>query len=278
MKRILLMMAITLCAVRAQADDYTLFNPVPDDKQRPMNPERPTKTDGATTVDAGHVLIETSFINQVRDKDCGGGNCVRTSEWDAFVPTAFRVGLTQSTEVQFIVSPYQHVATRDDAAGKQSATGFGDTVVRLKHNFWGDDSGDTALAVIPFIKLPTNEHGLGNNDVEGGVELPFSINFDGGWNLNPMTQVNFLMSPDGSGYFLQYVNSVAFTKNFTERFSGYTELYSSRADTGGGWQNTLDFGVVYALTDNVTVDTGVNIGVTKAADDLNWFLGGSFRF
>ena len=47
---------------------------------------------------------------------------------------------------------------------------------------------------------------------------------------------------------------------------------------GSSWVGTVDLGLTYALTKNIQLDAGVNIGVTRAADDWNPFVGISFRF
>jgi hypothetical protein len=36
--------------------------------------------------------------------------------------------------------------------------------------------------------------------------------------------------------------------------------------------------VTYAVTDDIQLDAGVNIGVTRSAEDINPFLGVSWRF
>jgi hypothetical protein len=41
---------------------------------------------------------------------------------------------------------------------------------------------------------------------------------------------------------------------------------------------TVDFGLVYLITPNLQLDLGMNVGITKAAPDLNPFLGLSARF
>ena len=41
---------------------------------------------------------------------------------------------------------------------------------------------------------------------------------------------------------------------------------------------TVDPGLIYAVSKNMTLDTGVNIGATRAADDVNAFVGGAIRF
>ena len=47
---------------------------------------------------------------------------------------------------------------------------------------------------------------------------------------------------------------------------------------GGPWVGTVDLGFTYALTSNVQLDAGVNAGVTRAAPDVNPFVGVSVRY
>ena len=59
----------------------------------------------------------------------------------------------------------------------------------------------------------------------------------------------------------------------------YGEIFTSvSTERGSEWVATLDFGLTYGLTDNVQLDGGVNIGLTRSADDVNPFLGISMRF
>jgi hypothetical protein len=41
---------------------------------------------------------------------------------------------------------------------------------------------------------------------------------------------------------------------------------------------TIDGGFTYAVTENLQLDAGANVGLTQAADDLNVFVGMSQRF
>ena len=41
---------------------------------------------------------------------------------------------------------------------------------------------------------------------------------------------------------------------------------------------TFDFGFTYAITRDIQLDAGMNIGLTDAADDLNPFIGLSMRY
>ncbi len=44
--------------------------------------------------------------------------------------------------------------------------------LRLKYNIIGNDGSDFGLAALGFVKMPTNQDSLGNDDVEGRVEFP----------------------------------------------------------------------------------------------------------
>jgi hypothetical protein len=50
------------------------------------------------------------------------------------------------------------------------------------------------------------------------------------------------------------------------------------AESGSDWVGTVDLGLTYALTEDIQLDAGINIGITRSADDLNPFLGVSWRY
>jgi hypothetical protein len=63
------------------------------------------------------------------------------------------------------------------------------------------------------------------------------------------------------------------------KWSGYLELFSDVSNEAhAGWVATFDCGMSYRLTRDVQLDAGVNIGLTKAADDVNPFVGLSVRY
>ena len=63
------------------------------------------------------------------------------------------------------------------------------------------------------------------------------------------------------------------------KLGGYVEFFSLvSAERGADWIGTVDAGLTYALTDDIQLDAGVNVGVTRAADDINLFFGISMRF
>ncbi len=258
---------------------YNLFNPTPREYLRELNTDRPDKTESPYTVDAGHVQVEMDLVSYTHDRDRSGGGDTRTGAF-AIAPVNLKVGLLNNVDFQVVLGTYTHVRMDDRATGTvEKMSGFGDVTTRLKVNFWGNDGGPTALGLMPIVKFPTNQDGLGNKAVEGGVILPFVVALPGKWDMGLMTQANLLRSDADRRYHPSFVNSITFGHNIVGKLGGYVEFFSTvSTERGSRWVGTVDFGLTYGLTENIQLDAGVNIGVTKSADDLNLFVGLSRRF
>jgi hypothetical protein len=261
-----ILLALPCFLKAADKHDYTLFNPTPRDQMREMSPDRPDLTDGPFTVDAGHLQTETTFFQYDRD----GG----VKDY-SFGETAFRLGLSANTDLQLIV-PFYERETGGDVADN---SGIGDLTVRLKWNFWGDDGGDTAFGIIPFVKTPTASHDLGNNKVEGGVVFPFSVNLSD--HVQLATKAEFDVAYDGERdhYGADFVNSVELAVSCTEKLGSYIEIESvasTRSDAP--WEGYAGAGITFAATDDIVLDAGVVVGLVEAAQDFAAFTGVSLRF
>lgn len=257
---------------------YNLLNPTPPQWLREMSTDRPDKTESPFTVDAGHFQVEMDFVTYSYDKHnpARDGTIVRT--WNV-APINFKVGLRHDLDVQFVVTPHTYVHTSDPAAGVSRQRGFGDLVTRLKWNLWGNDGGDTAFGLMPYVKWPVNQNQLGNHSVQGGLILPLAVELPAGWSMGLMTQLDVMRDTTSSGYHPEFVNTVTFGHDIVGNLGGYAEFFSSvSAERGSTWTGTLDVGLTYALTKNVQLDAGINFGLTRAADDFAPFIGLSLRF
>jgi len=258
---------------------YHLFNPTPRDLMRPMATDRPDKTESAYTVDAGHFQFEMDLATYTSDRDKSGGGDTRTRAW-AIAPVNLKLGLTNNVDLQVILDNYSQVRVEDRAAGTvERMSGFGDITARLKVNLWGNDGGKTALAVMPFLKFPTNQDGLGNNAVEGGVIFPLALELPHGWGLGAQAEIDVLRNADSRGYHASFLSTISIGHDIVGNLAGYVEFFnevSTQLDTP--WVATVDIGFTYAVTDDIQLDAGINIGVTRSAPDLNPFVGISWRF
>jgi hypothetical protein len=258
---------------------YTLFNPTPANLLRDLSTDRPDQTESAYTVDAGHFQLEMDFVNYTRDRDTEGGADVRTRAW-AFAPVNLKLGLFNNLDLQLMVDPYVHARAEDRVARTTAkASGFGDITTRLKLNLWGNDGGETALALMPYVKWPLSASSVRNGKSEGGLIVPLAIELAEGWGMGLMTEVDFVRNAANRGYDREWLNSITVSRDFTDKFGAYLEFVAVKGSAPGfKWTGQLDVGLTYALNANVQLDAGCNFGVTKSAPDFQPFVGISVRY
>jgi hypothetical protein len=260
-----------------EKDQYNLFNPTPKELMRSLATDRPDKTESPISVDAGHFQIETDIVTAAFDRDNRDGNNIR-SRGATFALSNIKFGLTNHSDIQFVVETYNIASVKDSNTGiEEEARGFGDVTIRYKQNLWGNDEGRTAFAVMPFVKIPSNQDNLGNNDIEGGVIFPFAIEL-GDFNLGIMTQLNINRNEKDNGYEAETFNSITVARGIVDNLSMFTELAMAKTlKSGTDWPMTFDMGLTYAIGDDIQLDAGAFIGLTESADDINPFLGITYR-
>lgn len=252
---------------------YTLFNPTPRDQMRELSTDRPDQTESPYSVDAGHWQIEFDFANYTYDDEAG----VRTDTLNVS-PVNVKLGLTNSTDIQFIFDSYSRERVR--TAGTTTTTrDWGDLTIRVKHNFWGNDGGDTAFAAMPFVKVPLHIGDAGNDLVEGGIILPLAVSLPRGWGMGLMTEFDLLADQTGNDRHLEWINTITFSHDITSQLGGYVEFVSVHSyENGNEWIAQADIGFTYAINADTQLDAGCNFGVTRDAPDVQPFLGLALRY
>ncbi len=253
---------------------YNLFNPVPENMMRELSPDRPDQTESAYTVDAGHYQLEMDFVNFTYDKTDG----TTTKAWDVG-DFNFKAGLLNNVDVQLIYDNYLNVHTEDSSGKSTTQSGFGDLTTRLKVNLWGDDSGKTAFALLPYVTFPTSTENLGNNALEGGVIFPLAVSLPYDFDLSLETAVSLMKNDDNGGDHEEFIASASVDHQIIGKLSGYVEFFSNFAtESHAGWVGTVDTGLEYLVTKNIQLDCDCHFGVTPAAADFNPFAGITVRF
>jgi len=239
---------------------------------RPMTTDRPDVTESPYTVEPGYRQLELSLAEYSRDADAG----TRSREW-AIAPLNFRIGVSASTEVQLMLDPWREVRSRDLQTGTTGTVGGrGDFTLRAKINLRGDDGQGTAVALLPFVSFPTGARGIRAQGIEGGLILPFAVELPAGWDLSAMSEVDLLRNERDDGYVVQAVHSASFGHDLTAGLGAYLELTATTAHGPALW--TFDSGLTYALTPELQLDAGFNLGLNRAAGDLTLFAGIARRF
>lgn len=253
---------------------FNLFNPVPENLMRELAPDRPDETETPHTVDAGHFQIEMDFATFTYNRT--GSETTRA--WN-IAPVNLKAGLLNNVDLQLVLDNYLHVRTEGRGTGTTTQSGFGDFTTRLKINLWGNDEGQTAFALLPYVKFPTSTDHLGNNAVEGGVILPFAVKLPADFELGAETAAGIFRNQNDSGHHEEFIGSITLDHAIIGNLSGYAEFFSNfSTERHSGWIGTVDLGLEFLLTKNVQLDCGCNVGLTPAADTAHAFSGVTIRF
>lgn len=241
---------------------YNLFNPTPRELLRELSPDRPDVTESPRTVDAGHFVFEVSLIDWRRD---GGDDTY------SLVSTNFKAGLSDRTDLQIVFDSY----TREDLATGDGAEGFGDVQLRLKYNLWGNDSEDSALALFPFVKIPTGT-ALSNDEWEGGLIVPFSTQLTDRVGLGLMAEFDIVYDENTREHGFEFLHSAVLGIDLTNALGTFIEYIGITGDSP--YQAHGAVGFTFSVSDDLILDCGVQVGLNDAAEDLGVFAGFTRRF
>jgi hypothetical protein len=257
---------------------YTFFNPTPGEDLRQLSADRPDKTDSPHTVDAGHFQLEMDFANFSYVKPNPQNEHLKSTDYQV-APINLKVGLLNNVDWQVAVSPWQWHRTENQRPGAvEKHAGFGDITPRVKINVLGNDDGFFAIALIPFLELPTAQDHLGNGALGGGLGVPYAFNVPG-WDIG--FQNSILLNRDGTGhaYHSETANSVSIGHAVVGNVAYYVEFFSNvSTERGASWVGTVDTWLTYRISANLRLDGGVYIGVTAAADSWHPWLGMTWRY
>ncbi|HET6378980.1 MAG TPA: transporter [Methylocella sp.] len=249
---------------------------------RKFTTDRPHTTESPFTVDAGHLQVESGLLSYALSQaDLEGAT---TQDFDV-VATNFRIGVTNSAEIDFILQPYgiSHSKSLDGGPVIRSS-GMGGAQIRAKLNLWGDDSygepGSSAFALLPFVSLPTDRtNGVSPAFVEAGVVGLFEVKLTDIISLEINDGVLYLRDGGDPSYHAELLTTANIEFEWTETFGTYYEVVAQigRNDPMGdiGFVGT---GATYLWSENVQLDAGVNLGFTPAAGRINPFVGLTMRF
>ena len=228
---------------------------------RELSTDRPDTTESPFTVDAGHFQIEVEAVAWSKE---GGSKELSVGEIN------FKMGLDQLTDLQIVTPSYTWV--------RRGEEGWGDMQIRLKRNLWGNDGGNSALAVMPFIQLPTSEDDLGSDRVEGGIIVPFAFECGGGWGMGLQAELD-LVHGDDDDYHWESLFSVTANRGITDECSVFFELVGVFRDEDE-IKNEYYFntGLTYLVNSSLQWDGGVRIGLSDESTDFTPFIGFSRKF
>jgi len=257
-------------------DQYWLLDPTPDSELRAFSTDRPPKSNSPYTVDAGHFQYETDLVSFTYQQT--GSEQIATLL--APNPT-LKLGLTNNADFEVNIAPFVNVRTFNTATGTgRDMSGNGDLFLRMKVNLWGNDGGDSAFALIPYVKVPTAPAGIGNEAVEGGVIAPLSISLPKNFTLLFNWEADSLRDDTGPGYHSNFAALVNLSRPIVKDVTFDVELWSDfdNDPTKSTRQYSFDTAITWIIKPNLQADAGVNVGLNSVTAALQVYVGLSQRF
>jgi hypothetical protein len=246
---------------------YNLFHPTPAKLMRSFEMDRPDVTESAYSVDAGHFQIETDLFKS--DHSTIDGIKTIRNKYNAF---NFKAGITNSLDLQLV---FESFVTRKVIEGSSTKKeyGIGNITLRAKKNLWGNDHGKTALAIIPFLDIPTKS----NSKVTGGVVLPFAMTLRNDWDFGAQCEIDLAENQLKNGYHSDLSATATFGHPLFQNISFFAESLISRDNELKSFEYFLNGGLIYEWTEKIKIDTGIYYGL-KDTSSKSFFFGLSYRY
>jgi hypothetical protein len=256
--------AIVLCAasVPATADEA------------PICAARPGKATPPCTVPTGHWQIETGFVDWTLQKAEGERDTALV-----IGETTIKYGLTDRSDIEVDVTPWQRATSRGPGFHDQ-ASGIGDVVVAYKQQLTGG-SAPLQVSAMPYVKIPTAGHALGNGRWEGGLLVPIAYSLPNtplSVGLTP--ELDLVADGDGAGRHAAMVQVASLGWQATDKLNLSAEIWGQWDwdPAGTTRQASADAAAAYLVSNRVQVDAGANFGLNKATPNAELYGGLSVLF
>jgi hypothetical protein len=250
---------------------YSLFNPVPKAQMREMETDRPGVTESPFTVDAGHFQYETDLINVNHEKtELQQTNTLLINQAN------LKIGITGSTGMQIGFQSYGRQVKKDLASGtRMTKDGYGDLTLRIKQNLVGNNHGNFALALLPYIKFATSKYD-DESRFEGGLLVPMQYKLPGEWDLGLQVEVDRLNDKDQQTMHTEFLQSLSISHSISKDIDGIAETYYTYDFKVRQWSNFLNAAIQVEIAKDIKLDAGFNYGIQHTAAKL-YYIGASFR-
>jgi hypothetical protein len=251
---------------------YSLFHPVPKEQMREMETDRPGITESPFTVDAGHFQYETDLFSFQKES-------METKEQKTLLLNHFnlKMGLTKGLALQLGLESFGSQEEIESATGlKETNKGIGNINIRLKQNLVGNSGGAFAVALLPYVNIPTSKYEP-DSRFEGGLILPMELKLPKEWKLSMQLEGDRLKDKEYDALHTEFLQSLTISHEIIKDLDGMAETYYTYNFKDKSWSNYLNAALQYGFGENVKMDAGLNYGLQHEAEKT-YYLGLAFRF
>jgi len=265
-----LLLPILGSAQQAEQTNFSLFNPVPRTQMREMETDRPDVTESPFTVDAGHFQLETDLVRTIRQK-------TETTQTNTFLINQMnlKIGITGSIAIQIGFQTYGKQREKELETNEKTTTdGHGDFTFRIKQNLIGNDGGNFALSLLPYVKFPTSKYE--DSRFEGGLIIPMQYKLPGEWNLGFQVEVDRLKDQDEQAMHTEFLQTLTISHSIIKGLDGIAETYYTYDFKAHQFSNYINAALQIDVARDFKLDAGLNLGIQHTAAK-HFFVGASVR-
>lgn len=242
--------------------------------EAPICADRPGKATGTCTVPVGHWQLETGLADWTLERNAGERDTAL-----AIGETTVKYGLTESSTIEVDVTPWQRASSRASGV-HDSASGFGDLNILYKQRLTASETA-VQVAAMPFVKVPTARHALGNGKWEGGLLIPIGYAIPKSPLAIGLTpEIDWVADADGRGHHAAMAQVASLGWQASDRLNLSAEIWGQWDwdPTGTTRQASADGAVAYLVGSDVQLDAGANFGLNRVTPDVEIYGGVSKRF
>ena len=240
--------------------------------------ERPGLTTSACITAPGRLQTETALADWTLERSDG-----ERDDTVLIGDTLVRYGIGGKTELRVGWTPYGIDRDRAADGSVERAHRVGDATVGLKTSLV-ERTGDTGLAMsaIATASLPIGRRPIGAGDWGASFELPVTYRTSTKISLQATPIVAAAVDDDGRGRHVLYGSAVEVEYSLSDALKIDVSAQLTRDDdpdpTKRGTPALGSVALSWQPGTNTQLDLGTNVGLNKAAPDIEVFAGVSHRF
>jgi hypothetical protein len=243
------------------------------EREEPLETDRPDITEVSTVVGPGRFQIETSLLGEYFNRR-------RVDERSFFTPTLFRYGLDNRWELRLETDGYSH-SRLSTPGGVHRTSGYSPLAPGFKHHIQDPREGSCrpSLGVVLHLNVPSGSSVFASDTLTGDVKLLADWDLAPKWSLG--VNAGLGTDEDGEETFVFGLATAAVARELTDRLRTYVELALTTPEAGSGGRTGLIFdgGFAYLLNPDTQLDLAFGTGLTgRSTPDFFWTAGFSKRF
>jgi hypothetical protein len=180
------------------------------------------------TIEPGGLLMRMDAISLGLQPDTSAPNQYKAV---GLGTTLVSAGLTSSVDIEVGTQLFIH-DTFSTNGSDHTESGIGDVLIQPKWTFWRDTSTGQAAAIIPYVMLPTDSSAVGNDSVQGGLILPWSMDIATGLKAAAMVEWDELRNVANTRYDTRWYGSAYLKWDLGGRIGAYVETTLSDSTAG----------------------------------------------